>query len=59
MSVRVEYFQNMFFFANLRVKLEHVRVSLVFVCLPLKYERNKGSINSFVVIGNLEILLST
>ena len=43
-----------FVFANMRVKLEHVRVSLVFVCLLLKYERNKGSINSFVVISNLE-----
>ena len=34
MRVRVEYFQNMFFFANLRVKLEHVRVCSVFICLP-------------------------
>ena len=44
----------LFVFANMRVKLERVRVSSVFVCLLLKYERNKGSINGFVVIGNLK-----
>ena len=60
MFVRIQYFAKnecscSFVFANMRIKLEHVRVHSVFVCLPtLKYEGNKGCINSFVVIGNLE-----
>ena len=45
-----------FVFATIHVKLEYVRVCSVFVCPPLKYEINKRSIISFVVIGNLEKL---
>ena len=57
--VRIRYFAKneclcSFVFAIMQVKLEHARVRPVFVCLPLKYERNKGSFNSFVVKGNLE-----